>query len=139
MGGGGGMSNYFMCQFETLTPEDIALLLPSGTWGNIQTQYDPGYCPEGTAIVTANYGGLLVQHFNTSWQTMIDALNIWCNTYLSPGHYHSFTMTLGFDTSTLMLASQDMNFISLNSNGQQEQMILKALTPSGSVKQTSFY
>ena len=139
MGGGGGGSNFFMVDFESLTPSDMSKILPNGNYGQIMTQYDSFYTPSGTAVITTDYSGLVVKHNDTSWQTVIDALNVWCASNLSPGAYYSFTVSSGFDPATLLLPTQDANFINLNSNGQTEQMVFKVRLPTGNIKQMSFY
>jgi len=125
---------YFMVDMESLTPEDIALVMPNGPWGQMQMNYDPYYTPEGSAVVTSSYSGLSVSYNNTTWQTVLDALNAWCSAHLSPGAFYSFTLSDGFDTSTIVDPNQFQNNVSLYSNGQDEVLTLKVVTPSGSVK-----
>ena len=135
----GEMMTYFMFDFESLLPTDVNLLLPNGPYGQITTTYDPYYTAPGVADVIVSWSGLVIKHNGTSWQTVIDALDTWSTVNLSLGHYHSFTLSPGFDSSTLLDPLQDSNYMSLSSNGQQEQFVLKAQTPTGAVKQTTFF
>jgi len=109
---------------------------PNGTI--IFTWWDGMPIP-GQAIVVFSSGvGIIVQHFHTTWDTVITALNAFCAANLSGAATYSFTLTDEGNDGTKEL-SQFQQQMSLSGNGQSASFIFKGVAPTGTTYQASMF
>ena len=118
MGGGGGGEN---------------------TNGMITFTWWDGMPTPGEAIIIYSSGvGIIIQHYHTTWNTVIAALNAWCAANLSGSATYGFTLGDPTNDGPKEL-SQYQQQMSMNGNGQSEQFFLKAVDANGVIKATTLY